>query len=152
MTCLNFHLPRCRRSTMPPHRFPSPPCRLKIYSASFRWKWIIQYTRCVFRRWCVWNPFRTLKQAKGLRVVVYIQTITCSPLSQGKSVKEITKLGKTSLSDFTLCGAELLPDLHQFINCLCRLRRHVWKCERNEVSLRLERGGVPPLWAQPKRN
>ena len=25
-----------------------------------------------------------------------------------KSVKEITKLGKTSLSDFTLCGAELL--------------------------------------------
>ena len=25
------------------------------------------------------------------------------------SVKEITKLEKTSLSDFTLCGAELLP-------------------------------------------
>ncbi len=27
----------------------------------------------------------------------------------GVSVKEITKLEKTSLSDFTLCGAELLP-------------------------------------------
>ena len=27
------------------------------------------------------------------------------------SVKEITKLEKTSLSDFTLCGAELLPKL-----------------------------------------
>ena len=27
------------------------------------------------------------------------------------SVKEITKLGKTSLSDFTLCGAELLHKL-----------------------------------------
>ena len=26
-------------------------------------------------------------------------------------MKEITKLGKTSLSDFTLCGAELLPKL-----------------------------------------
>jgi hypothetical protein len=25
------------------------------------------------------------------------------------SVKEITKLEKTSLSDFTLCGAELFP-------------------------------------------
>ena len=28
-----------------------------------------------------------------------------------KSVKEITKLEMTSLSDFTLCGAELLPKL-----------------------------------------
>lgn len=36
-------------------------------------------------------------------------------------MKEITKLVETSLSDFTLCGAELLPDLHQFINSLCRM-------------------------------
>ena len=28
-----------------------------------------------------------------------------------ESVKEITKLERTSLSDFTLCGAELLPKL-----------------------------------------
>ena len=34
-TCLNFHLPRCRQSTMPPHRLLPPPCRLKIHSASF---------------------------------------------------------------------------------------------------------------------
>ena len=64
--------------------------------------------------------------------------------SEEPSVKEITKLGKTSLSDFTLCRAELLhteerkssvlPDLHRFIDCLCRLRRHVWKCERNGHS------------------
>ena len=31
--------------------------------------------------------------------------------ADGGSVKEITKLEKTSLSDFTLCGAELLPKL-----------------------------------------
>ena len=62
--------------------------------------------------------------------------------ADGGSVKEITKLEKTSLSDFTLCEAELLPkllkqleesltrffpDLHQFINRLCCQWRHVWK-------------------------
>ena len=31
--CLNFPLLRCRRSTMPPHRLPPPPCRMKIYPA-----------------------------------------------------------------------------------------------------------------------
>ncbi|MCI8947969.1 MAG: hypothetical protein HFI91_13120 [Lachnospiraceae bacterium] len=35
LTCLNFHLLRCCRSTMPPHRLPPPPCRLKIHSALF---------------------------------------------------------------------------------------------------------------------
>ncbi len=34
---LNFHLPRCHRSTMPPHRLPLPPCRLKIYPARNIW-------------------------------------------------------------------------------------------------------------------
>ncbi len=32
-TWLNFHLLRCRRSTMPPHRLPPSPCRLKTYPA-----------------------------------------------------------------------------------------------------------------------
>ena len=85
-------------------------------------------------------------------------------MSEG--VKEITKLEKTSLSDFTLCKAELLPKLlkqleerkssvlpalHQFINCLCRLRRHVWKCERNEVSLRLQEGVEHPLMKETEK-
>ena len=29
----------------------------------------------------------------------------------------------------------ILPDLHQFINCLCRLRRHVWKYEKNAQNM-----------------
>ncbi len=59
------------------------------------------------------------------------------------SVKEITKLEKTSPSDFALCGAELLPKqlkqlkerrssflpaLHQFINCL----RRGWLCQERQ--------------------
>ena len=35
----------------------------------------------------------------------------CGRFWKGISVKEITKLEKTSLSDFTLCEAELLPKL-----------------------------------------
>jgi len=71
------------------------------------------------------------------QVQVFFSLIVCADyVGMTGSVKEITKLEKTLLSDFTLCGAEFLPDLHrfiyclhQFMDCLCRLHRHVWKCE-----------------------
>ena len=64
-------------------------------------------------------------------------------------MKEITKLARISLSDFTLCGAELfhkllkqleerkssvLPALYRFINCLYRRWKHDGKCERKSVK------------------
>ncbi len=49
-------------------------------------------------------------------------------MSEERSVKEITKLENTSLSDFKLHTEEC--EKHAFfIDCLCRCRRHVWKVE-----------------------
>ncbi len=86
-----------------------------------------------------------MKSAKGM-----IHSLFVPHWRHVWKLKEITKLEKISLSDFTLCGAKLLhklpkqleehknsvpPDLQQFIDCLCRLFRYDGKCERKSSVL-----------------